>query len=347
MTRIGVEAVPRFWHTQLLGSLPACSRFTVPHEPHPVSLLRPRHVTEVNMEPTTKPSSQCRGHVSTQLDDATETKLSAAQIGEAASFFRSFEEDRRRGKPFGILPPALTPRTLRDALDIAQSLWGDTPVAGWKAGACSEATMKKLGFLRVPYARLAQSHLVQSPATLSTASFWHCNNEAEVAFILGKAIPARPDVDTRPYHAEELMEHIDKALVVIESCNWPHPIPDEEWDGGQREIMLACIASGFHVHSLILGPEIDNWQDIDLRALPVQLVINGKRVSCGHEGEARIDPLQTFVGMVNHMSSRGIGLESGQIVSTGSALECAVTNNPGDIAVAEFAGIGNVQVTYQ
>jgi len=269
--------------------------------------------------------------------------LSAIQVQAAGDFFRGYVEDRRRGKPFGILPPELTPSTLAEALDIARSLWGDTAVAGWKAGACSVKTMKKLGFAHVPYARLAREHLVQSPAQLPTETFWHCNNEAEVAFTLASSLPPRTE---SPYTLEEVTAAIDKAFIAIEACNWPHPIADEEWEGGPRAVMLGCIASGFHVHSLVIGPEIKDWKLRDLGALPVELVINGTVFSRGQVGESRIDPLSTLVGMVNHMSARGCGLEAGQIVTTGSAVECGVTNNKGDVAIARFFGIGEVSVSY-
>ena len=73
------------------------------------------------------------------------------------------------------------------------------------------------------------------------------------------------------------------------------------------------------------------------------LVINGEERARGDGARALGDPLNVLVWLANHLARRGITLEAGEVVTTGTCtgLEHVYA---GDVIVGDFGALGRVEV---
>jgi len=257
------------------------------------------------------------------------TPLTDDQISTAAMFLR---DAIAAGGALPAIPEEVRPTSIDDASRIADLVRGDGVgrPEGWKAGASSAAQMRDLGASTPPTAPLGAGVLRESPADLDAGGYQLCVMEAEVAFKLAADLPAREAA----YTMDEVRDAVGSAHIVIEAANFP-------FADGPSVGMPSIIASGFAVAALVVGPEIADWRDRDLAALEVELLLDGEVAARGLEGEARCDPLGVLLSMANDFSSRGFGMEAGQVVTTGAAAT-PTPAQPGQTTTVRFAGIGEV-----
>ena len=77
--------------------------------------------------------------------------------------------------------------------------------------------------------------------------------------------------------------------------------------------------------------------------LPVTLTVNGTLERSGSGANVLGDPIASFVWLANARAAAGDGLKAGDIHNTGTATDiCWIT--PGDEAVADFGGLGEVRL---
>ena len=95
--------------------------------------------------------------------------------------------------------------------------------------------------------------------------------------------------------------------------------------------------------ALILGPPA---LDVDLAAVDTaagQMLVDGEIVGSGVGADVLGHPIDALVWLVEHLSSRGITLETGQVVTTGTLTQLAPLP-PGATAMTRLDGIGEVSV---
>ena len=88
------------------------------------------------------------------------------------------------------------------------------------------------------------------------------------------------------------------------------------------------------------------WQKEDIASQRVTLSGNGISRREGTAAEAIDDPITPVLWLANELSSKGFGLKSGQIISTGT-LTGMLRPKAGETFVADFGRFGQVQATYQ
>ena len=91
-----------------------------------------------------------------------------------------------------------------------------------------------------------------------------------------------------------------------------------------------------------MGPEVVRWHGKPLSETRVALNIAGRKVPMAAAARDR-DPVEVVVWLANHLAARGIALDAGHIVSTGSLTE-PTDLPPGESATAVFEDLGQVQV---
>ncbi len=83
---------------------------------------------------------------------------------------------------------------------------------------------------------------------------------------------------------------------------------------------------------------------LDLVTHRVRLDVDGKTVAEGTGAAVLGDPLVVLDWAVEHLRNRGIAIEAGQIISTGTTTGI-VHLEPGQTAIADFGSFGKVSLT--
>lgn len=192
-------------------------------------------------------------------------------------------------------------------------------VGGWKVGAAPAGE-------RAPAAALLGRHIMASPASAPVAGFVDAHIECEIAFLLGRDLPARPE----PYGVDEVAAAVAGVLPVFEIADsrlgWP-PSP------------LARIADAMSNGGLVLGASHADWRALDLDAVAITLTRDGQPFATGSSAAIAGGPLQALVSLANGQPLP-FPLRAGQVVTTGSCTGM-LPIGPGRYH-GTFAGLGEV-----
>jgi 2-keto-4-pentenoate hydratase len=176
--------------------------------------------------------------------------------------------------------------------------------------------------------------MVRSGTLLAGPRFRYRVLEAEIAFLLGKDLPAR----AKPYS-------LDEVVAAIASC---HPII-EELESGLIDPKAAnnfSALADLQMHGgFIQGPACPNWQSIDFTKETVTLAIDGKMQVERTGSNTSGDLMRLLPYLVNEGAARTGGLKAGQWITTGSW----TGNTPapaGSHAIATFAHAGQVSLRF-
>lgn len=236
---------------------------------------------------------------------------------------------RRETRPIPSLPPELLPANMEEIYviqDQVASTFGET--GGWKVGApTAEATPM---FCPMPAAWIAPSG-----AVLSGPRWQYRGIEAEIAFLVGRDLPPRPN---QPYTREEVLDAMASchpALEILESAfTDPATVP--------REAMLADLQmhGGF-----VYGPAYPNWRQLDFTSEKVTLIVDSvlrvERVGSNTSG----DLLKLLPWLANEGAARTGGLRKGQWITTGSWTGNTVVFQHSGVS-AIFSHVGEVDLRF-
>jgi len=202
------------------------------------------------------------------------------------------------------------------------------PIGGWKIGAGSlEATPF--------FAPMPVAWMVPSGTILSGPRFRYRVLEAEIAFLVGKNLPAR----ATPYSREEVVS-------AIASC---HPIIEELESAliDPKAVANFTSLADLQMHGgFIYGPAVANWQSIDFHRETVKLTVDGtievERTGSNTSG----DLMRLLPFLANEGAVRTGGIKAGQWITTGSW----TGNTPvrvGSHAEAVFTHAGRVSLRFE
>jgi 2-keto-4-pentenoate hydratase len=200
-------------------------------------------------------------------------------------------------------------------------------VRAWKVGATTPEA-------EPVFAPIFTGLVHASPARLPAATFHKRGIEAEIAYRLGRDLPARGE----PYARDEVLDAVAAVLPAIE-------IVDSRLAGFEERDPWWKLADNQVNGALVVGPTLDDWRRIDPSTQPVRLMVDGAVVVEGRGGNTAGDPLRLLVWLANHVGGHCGGLKAGQIVTTGSLTGVRFVD-PGVRIVAELAGLGAAEITF-
>jgi 2-keto-4-pentenoate hydratase len=245
-------------------------------------------------------------------------------------------EARRTRQPTD-LPDACRPRNLEEAYAIQEAVTeglGEAPV-GWKIGATDAAVRALEGFDEPVAGRLFDGHVHAAPADLPAELFTTFRNcETEFAFRLAHDLAPRSE----PYQRGDILAAIATLHPAIEVGDTRYR--DRAAMGG-----IGVCADNSGGTEFVMADGIADWRGLDLPALTVALLVNGK---CRAEGSGRAvmgDPITALAWLANHLSRRKIGLRAGEIVTTGSCTGITKVE-AGTRVRADFGDLGEVAVRF-
>ena len=243
----------------------------------------------------------------------------------------------RERRQIDALPADCRPGTLDEAYAVQDGLAESAglAVAGYKIGATNAQVQARFG-VDAPFSgRLFADYVGGSPLTVpaNTVNFYAI--EAEFDFVMGRALAPRE----APYTREDVRAAVASVHPAIE-------VPDSrytDWLSMKAPDLIGDNAIGC---LLCLGPAAADGLDRDLAGQPAIVRVNGEVASEGAGSNVLGDPWNVMVWLANHLGARGLTLEAGHVVTTGSAAD-VVQCQPGDTVTAEFGPIGRAEVHFE
>ena len=252
------------------------------------------------------------------------------------SLARQLWDARRLGRTIDAAKYEL-PKTKEEAYAIQDAIVQLSGLhrRGYKVGSTSKEAQRLLGTdepgagpLLVPYVHASPAHITIAPAQMPAI-------EGEFVFRLGRDLPWRPE----RYTMTEVFSAIDGVAGAIE-------VVGTRFSGGLggKGRLLTTADCGVNI-ALVAGA----WTPFsgqDLRQHAVTMTVNGIAKGAGTGSRALGDPLNVMLWLVNHQSTRRVGLKAGEIVSTGTCTGLDSVH-PGDVAHADFGTLGAVEIEFK
>lgn len=206
---------------------------------------------------------------------------------------------------------------------------------GYKVGSTSKEAQHLLGTDEPGAGPLLAPYVYASPARIPVVPTHMPAIEGEFAFRIARDLPPRP----LPYSLQEVVGAIDGVAGAIE-------VVGTRFSGGLvgKGRLLTTADGGVNV-ALALG-EWSRFSGQDLRRHAVCMAINGVVKGMGTGSRALGDPLNVVLWLVNHQSMRGLGLNAGEIVSTGTCTGLDPVR-PNDVARADFGTLGAIEIAFK
>jgi 2-keto-4-pentenoate hydratase len=228
---------------------------------------------------------------------------------------------RRTGILLDALPASCRPQTLEDALaiqDATLAALGET-VAGWKVALVDG---------RVVRAPIMASRVFESGAQVKAATMPLLGIEAEIAFRFERDLPPGE-------YSHEDVAAAASAFAAIEIVD--SRFRDHQAVSAQERNADFVTNGGF-----VRGAPAVAWRTLDLANIAVTLTIGGQEIVKRNGGHAAGDPLKPALALANDLPG---GIKAGQFVTTGTYTGLTFAK-PGQTVVAEFAGVGMVEVGF-
>lgn len=215
---------------------------------------------------------------------------------------------------------------VQDALRAELARRGQRPI-GWKLGATSPSGQAVMG-VKEPACGFLLPRQYASGAEVSASEFVNLGVEAEVAFRMRTKL-AGPGV-TEGTAARA----VEGAVAALE-------LPDFIFSGKPR--VADFVASSVIAKAIVLGSPLTPLSAFDVSREQVAYEHNGEVVGTYSAAEVMGSPLNALVWLANHLATRGLALQPGDVVMSGS-ISTMLRPRVGDTIRATFTHLGSVSV---
>jgi 2-keto-4-pentenoate hydratase len=226
--------------------------------------------------------------------------MSAATLAEALT------RARAQARAIEVAPWRDAVRNVADGYAVQDELarLAGGNVSGWKVSALVPEQQRNYGADK-PVAGPMFAPFVQTGAgKLTVKQFVSPLLECEVAFLLGRDLPARD----RPYTRDEIEAAIDAVVPAFEiaDCRWPLDAPD-----------ILKFADDMGNGAFVAGAPVA-LSALDLTAIDIALTLDGQEVVRGASARILGNPLLAVVALANAQPLPAGGLNKGQYITTGT-----------------------------
>ena len=210
-------------------------------------------------------------------------------------------------------------------LDIGRS------IKGHKVGLSSKAMQKMMGVNEPDYGHLLNDFFYKNGDTINTRKYFIPRIEVELAYVLGTTLPA-PNCTVKD--VLNATEYIQPAIELIDSRI-------KDW----KIKLVDTISDNASSAGLIMGGDKVKATDFSPRLVGANLSKNGEIIATGAMGGVLNDPTIAVAWLANKVHQFGVTLEAGHVILPGSCTK-AFDVNPGDQVVAEYDGLGKIDVGF-
>ena len=246
----------------------------------------------------------------------------------------------QEGEVIDNLPTSCRPLSRTEGYEVQQFFERHSGHAlrGWKIAATSTAGQNHIRVSGPIAGRLLQERCHPSGTELSLTNNRMAVAEPEFAFCMGQDLIPR----NAAYGLPEILAAIADLHPAIE-------VPDSRFVDFTAVGEAQLIADNACAHEFVLGPVApEHWRSLDLSAHLVHARLERANETILREGSGFSvlgNPLSALLWLVNELSSLGVPLRRGQIVTTGACMT-PLEVQAGDIVIADFGPIGKVDVNF-
>jgi 2-keto-4-pentenoate hydratase len=196
---------------------------------------------------------------------------------------------------------------------------------GWKVGLTAKAVQEQFGFYEPVFGCILE--------TLPSGHVFGATELIKPGFETELCIRLADELE-----GEISLEHVRDAIEVI------HPSFEIIETRGDfvNQIALA-LADNAQQRSVVLGAPMRLTRELALDEVEARVQLNGQEVARGFGSAVLGNPLNSIAWLAGKLRQYGQRLRAGDLVMTGSFVR-QFSLSPGDSAVAEFSGIGRVEV---
>ena len=245
------------------------------------------------------------------------------------------------GQVLSTLPEACRPLSAEQGYAAQAQLpaVSGRTVVGWKIAATSTNGQKHINVSGPLAGRLLSGQVFDSGATVPSQGNRMRVAEPEFAFAMGQDLPPQ----SAPYTPEQVMAAVATLHPAIE-------VPDSRLEPFTAAGEAQLLADNACARHFVLGPAApDLWRTVDLSTYPVHARVDqGQQPRYSREGTgANVlgAPRIALTWLANQLSSLGITLGKGQVVTTGTCM-VPLELEPGDTATADYGPLGGVSMTF-
>jgi 2-keto-4-pentenoate hydratase len=217
---------------------------------------------------------------------------------------------------------------IQDALRAGFVERGETPT-GWKLAATAPVGQAIIGVTE-PGSGFLSSRVYANGAAVPAGDFTDMRVEAEVAFRMGTRLTG-PGVTP------------ETALTAVEAVLPAFELLDFIYSGKPQA--ADYYANNIHGYGAVLGsPLKSSFDRLDLALEGVVFEHNDEIVGTHTAAEVMGNPLNALAWLANHLATRGMGLNAGDIVISGGITKL-LRPKPGDSIRARYTHLGSIGIT--
>ena len=245
------------------------------------------------------------------------------------------------GQVLSALPEACRPTTASQgyAAQAQLPVVSGRQVVGWKIAATSANGQAHINVSGPLAGRLLSGQVLESGAAVPSAGNRMRVAEPEFAFVMAQDLPPQ----AAPYTQQQVMASVASLHPALE-------VPDSRLEPFTAAGEAQLLADNACARHFVLGPAApDVWRELDLSTYPVQAQVQHgqllKYTRDGTGGNVLGDPRIALTWIANQLSSLGITLEKGHVVTTGTCM-VPLELQPGDSASADYGPLGRVEMIF-
>jgi 2-keto-4-pentenoate hydratase len=238
----------------------------------------------------------------------------------------------------GDMPAELKPRAedagyrIQAHVVARLSAAGGGRQVGWKVGVTTPQMRAYLGIDAPIAGALLAGGRLGSGASLRHADYARIGIECEIAMVLGAPLGGGAI----------------GAATAAAAVTTLHPaieLVDDRYGGSYRDFGVPAIVADNAFHAgFVLGPGVAAWREIDLGAVRGVTRSGGVVRVEGRGADVQGHPLNSLAWLANHLGTRGLRLEAGEIVLTGS-IPLPYWARAGESIEIEIERLGALQLT--
>jgi 2-keto-4-pentenoate hydratase len=194
---------------------------------------------------------------------------------------------------------------------------------GWKVGLTSKSIQDQFGFHEPIFACVLETQ--PSGHVFGSTELIHPGIETELCVRLSHGLEGSVSM-------AQVREAIDAVQPSFEIT---------ETRGDPRQVMLILADNG-QARSVVAGAPVRLTPGLALDQVSARIEINGQEMATGLGSAVLDNPLNSVLWLARKLGEYGRALRPKEIVMTGSFVR-QFPLAPGDVAVAEFSGIGRVE----